>query len=238
MAVDPGVPAHLPQLCPAHAPPPPTHSRTPCHYAPPLSCTAQSFTGAWFLDPLYRGDWPAERKAVYGDLLPSFTPEQRRFILDNPQDFIALQHYTGNYVYQNATNPPLLLSEWRAALCWIALCWIALCWGAQALACTLPWHAPCQGGMRCCAAAQAAPPRAQTATSCRRQTVPGCLSSQRWAMLALCGWCLALDPGTLTALWVRCDRHHGSPDPLPLCAGAEVAAGVAPPPLRGSHHHY
>ncbi|EFN57961.1 hypothetical protein CHLNCDRAFT_50621 [Chlorella variabilis] len=71
----------------------------------------QSFTGAWFLDPLYRGDWPAERKAVYGDLLPSFTPEQRRFILDNPQDFIALQHYTGNYVYQNATNPPLLLSS-------------------------------------------------------------------------------------------------------------------------------
>jgi hypothetical protein len=119
----------------------------------------QAFSGGFFLDPLYRGDWTPERKAVYGDRLPAFTPEQRRLLLDNQvrgrslpawklgwipkgmraapaltgfcvlllwcteqlhplpstpalqQDFIALQHYTGSWTYEDTAKPPLNASS-------------------------------------------------------------------------------------------------------------------------------
>lgn len=43
----------------------------------------QAFQGGQFLDPLYRGDWTEERKAMLGDRLPAFTSEQRSLLLDN-----------------------------------------------------------------------------------------------------------------------------------------------------------
>lgn len=43
----------------------------------------QAFNGGFFLDPLYTGDWGELRKRLHGPLLPAFTPDQRRLLLEN-----------------------------------------------------------------------------------------------------------------------------------------------------------
>lgn len=49
-----------------------------------LSCpTLQAFSGGLVLDPVYTGDWGAERKRVHGKDLPVFTPEQKALLLEN-----------------------------------------------------------------------------------------------------------------------------------------------------------
>ncbi|KAL4447345.1 hypothetical protein ABPG77_007378 [Micractinium sp. CCAP 211/92] len=67
----------------------------------------QAFSGGLVLDPVYTGDWGTERKQVHGKDLPAFTPDQKALLLENQQDFVALQHYTSSYAYYNKDKPPL-----------------------------------------------------------------------------------------------------------------------------------
>lgn len=50
---------------------------------------------AWFADPIYKGDYPAEMKERVGDRLPVFTEEQKED-LKGSVDFFAINHYATN----------------------------------------------------------------------------------------------------------------------------------------------
>ena len=56
---------------------------------------AVEFFVGWFLDPIYRGDYPACMRERLGDRLPHFTDEQRKS-LHGSADFIGLNHYTSH----------------------------------------------------------------------------------------------------------------------------------------------
>lgn len=66
----------------------------------PLSKEAQEraiqFNLGWFLDPLKFGDYPLVMRALVGDRLPFFTPEQSAKLKDS-FDFIGLNYYTARY---------------------------------------------------------------------------------------------------------------------------------------------
>jgi beta-glucosidase len=46
----------------------------------------------WFLDPVFCGDYPAEMRRAFGDLLPAFTAEQRAAV-QSPIDFVGVNYY-------------------------------------------------------------------------------------------------------------------------------------------------
>uniref|UniRef100_A0ACD5XC65 Uncharacterized protein n=1 Tax=Avena sativa TaxID=4498 RepID=A0ACD5XC65_AVESA len=58
---------------------------------------ALSFNAPWLLDPLVFGDYPPEMRQLLGEMLPSFSSEDRRK-LSYKLDFIGINHYTTLYV--------------------------------------------------------------------------------------------------------------------------------------------
>jgi beta-glucosidase len=59
----------------------------------------------WFLDPIFRGDYPAVLKRAAADAgLPAFTDAQRR-ALKGSADFLAINTYTGYYAYESPGKP-------------------------------------------------------------------------------------------------------------------------------------
>ncbi|KAG2315205.1 hypothetical protein Bca52824_018327 [Brassica carinata] len=56
------------------------------------------FQLGWFLDPLFYGDYPASMRQKLGDNLPTFTPEEKEFMLQNSWDFLGLNHYTSRLI--------------------------------------------------------------------------------------------------------------------------------------------
>ncbi|KAF3581041.1 hypothetical protein DY000_02033339 [Brassica cretica] len=56
------------------------------------------FQLGWFLDPLFYGDYPASMRQKLGDNLPTFTPEEREFMLQNSWDFLGVNHYTSRLI--------------------------------------------------------------------------------------------------------------------------------------------
>jgi beta-glucosidase/6-phospho-beta-glucosidase/beta-galactosidase len=78
-------------------------------YTPPYSSEledqvaswrALDFSAGWFGNPVYiSGDYPQSMKDTLRDLLPSFTPEEKRLIF-NSSDFYAWDGYTGHPVSQ------------------------------------------------------------------------------------------------------------------------------------------
>lgn len=100
---------------------------TPTH--PPTPPARQAYSGGWLLDPLYTGDWTESRKAVLGAVLPAFTPEQKALLLENKQDLIALQHYTGTYGQYTPDTPPFNCSACLSCL------FAGLGWAAEAPGC-------------------------------------------------------------------------------------------------------
>ncbi|BBN02234.1 beta-glucosidase [Marchantia polymorpha subsp. ruderalis] len=59
--------------------------------------TALAFRGGWFLDPFFRGEYPAAIRKTWGYSLPSFTPEESR-IVKGSADFLGVNYYTAYYV--------------------------------------------------------------------------------------------------------------------------------------------
>ncbi len=52
---------------------------------------------AWFADPIFKGDYPAEMKARVGDRLPEFT-EAQKADLKGSADFFAINNYATNLI--------------------------------------------------------------------------------------------------------------------------------------------
>lgn len=70
----------------------------------------RDFSSAWFLDPIYRGDYPEVTREAFPDLLPAFTDEQRR-IVQAPIDFVGVNNYRRGLVRHDAGSPPLQASD-------------------------------------------------------------------------------------------------------------------------------
>ncbi|GMN59753.1 hypothetical protein TIFTF001_028836 [Ficus carica] len=62
------------------------------------------FQLGWFLDPLYKGDYPEVMREKLGRRLPKFTAEEKE-LLKNSIDFIGLNHYTSRFI-SNVTESP------------------------------------------------------------------------------------------------------------------------------------
>ena len=66
-----------------------------------------------FLDPIYRGDYPAVMRTNVGDRLPVFTPAELA-MLKGSVDFIGLNHYTSRFISSGTIPDNLLTSnQWR-----------------------------------------------------------------------------------------------------------------------------
>jgi len=64
-----------------------------------------SEANAWFLDPIFKGDYPAAMRDAFGDLLPQFTEEQRRAV-QAKLDFLGINNYSRNVVRYNPEAKP------------------------------------------------------------------------------------------------------------------------------------
>lgn len=59
-----------------------------------------AYTNRWFLDPIYKGDYPTEMREIFGDRLPHFTDEERALV-QSPQDFCGVNYYTRSFFRDN-----------------------------------------------------------------------------------------------------------------------------------------
>ncbi|CAL1401466.1 unnamed protein product [Linum trigynum] len=57
---------------------------------------AIDFTFGWFMDPIYKGDYPENMKRYVGDRLPRFS-EQESTMLKGSYDFLGINYYTTQY---------------------------------------------------------------------------------------------------------------------------------------------
>ncbi|KAF8999138.1 beta-glucosidase 1A [Cyathus striatus] len=57
----------------------------------------------WFADPIYKGYYPASLKAMLGDRLPEFTPEEV-VVIKGSSDFFGLNTYTSKFVQEGGTD--------------------------------------------------------------------------------------------------------------------------------------
>ena len=79
--------------------------------------------GGWFLDPVCLGDYPVVMRERLGNLLPAFTPEDRR-LLQGSLDCIALNYYSSEAVRYAAGKGPMEVqsvprSDWpQTAMGW------------------------------------------------------------------------------------------------------------------------
>eukprot|EP01018_Ginkgo_biloba_P023261 Gb_03071 [translate_table: standard] len=62
------------------------------------------FTVAWVLDPLYFGKYPSSMEKIVNSRLPTFTLEESNR-LKGTLDFIGINHYTTNYVFDIPRSP-------------------------------------------------------------------------------------------------------------------------------------
>jgi len=73
-----------------------------------------SFQNRWWLDPLYRGEYPADMMAIYGDRMNFVLPTDFDELKANPSDFLGVNFYTRNVVrYAPYSENPLKLEEIR-----------------------------------------------------------------------------------------------------------------------------
>eukprot|EP01018_Ginkgo_biloba_P023263 Gb_04873 [translate_table: standard] len=70
------------------------------------------FTVAWVLDPLYFGKYPCSMRKIVNSRLPTFTVEESNR-LKGTLDFIGINHYTTNYVFDvpRSTTPKSYLDD-------------------------------------------------------------------------------------------------------------------------------
>jgi len=64
-----------------------------------------SEANGWFLDPIFKGDYPAVMRDAFGDLLPQFSEEQRR-VVQAEVDFLGLNNYSRSVVRHEPEAKP------------------------------------------------------------------------------------------------------------------------------------
>ncbi len=52
-----------------------------------------AYVNQWFLDPVYRGDYPTAMREAFAETLPTFTDEERRTV-QRPLDFVGVNNYS------------------------------------------------------------------------------------------------------------------------------------------------
>lgn len=57
----------------------------------------------WFMDPIYLGDYPQSMLKMFKKAIPRFSEEEKNLIKGSA-DFVALNHYTTNYVGARSTK--------------------------------------------------------------------------------------------------------------------------------------
>ncbi|KAF5447867.1 hypothetical protein F2P56_033385, partial [Juglans regia] len=67
---------------------------------------AIDFRFGWFMDPLTKGRYPLSMRTLVRKRLPMFTPEQSKLVKGS-YDFIGLNYYTANYVFDTPENKSL-----------------------------------------------------------------------------------------------------------------------------------
>ncbi|KAF5447899.1 hypothetical protein F2P56_033415 [Juglans regia] len=67
---------------------------------------AIDFRFGWFMDPLTKGRYPLSMRTLVRNRLPMFTPEQSKLVKGS-YDFIGLNYYTANYVFDTPENKSL-----------------------------------------------------------------------------------------------------------------------------------
>jgi len=60
---------------------------------------------AWWLDPVFLGSYPADGERLYGDAMPSYSPEEMKTISE-PVDFLGMNVYHGRRVCAGADGKP------------------------------------------------------------------------------------------------------------------------------------
>jgi len=75
----------------------PVHAATDTERDRSAAARMSSYVNEWFLDPIYRGDYPGLMREAFGDLLPSFTAEERE-IVQSPLDFVGVNNYSRTIV--------------------------------------------------------------------------------------------------------------------------------------------
>ena len=64
----------------------------------------------WYLDPLFRGEYPADMRELYGPLMPAIEPEDMA-IIRQPLDFLGINYYRRSVVAAGSDLPPINMSR-------------------------------------------------------------------------------------------------------------------------------
>jgi beta-glucosidase len=62
----------------------------------------------WLLEPVYRGEYPAQQLIEYGDQVPRYDPADLK-IIAQPLDFFAMNTYQGNVIRADAEGKPQIV---------------------------------------------------------------------------------------------------------------------------------
>ena len=84
----------------------------PCHPAGDTNADLEAadridgFTNRWFLDALYRGQYPEDMVRLYGEAMPEIAPGDMELI-SQPTDFLGVNYYTRSIVEYDPAATPL-----------------------------------------------------------------------------------------------------------------------------------
>ncbi len=67
---------------------------------------ARAYGSEWFLNPIFRGEYPALMREIFGHQLPEFAAEQLRAV-QSPVDFVGVNNYTRFIVRDDPAGGPL-----------------------------------------------------------------------------------------------------------------------------------
>lgn len=87
----------------------PQHPATDAQPDRLAAARAAAYTCQWFLDPIYRGEYPAAMREAFGRDLPEFTSEQRE-VVQSRIDFVGVNNYFRSIVRHDPQGGPLRAS--------------------------------------------------------------------------------------------------------------------------------
>jgi beta-glucosidase len=83
----------------------PHHPATPDPRDVEAAARGHAYFNEWFLDAVYRGEYPRRVREMFGDAFPRTTADEMRAIRE-PFDFLGINWYTGYDVRHDDTRPP------------------------------------------------------------------------------------------------------------------------------------
>jgi beta-glucosidase len=84
----------------------PAHAATDSEADRAAAARSSAYLNEWFLDPIYRGEYPAAMREAFGERLPELTGEERELVR-SPIDFVGVNNYSRGVVRDAPESPPL-----------------------------------------------------------------------------------------------------------------------------------